>query len=109
MMTRSLLFLAILPCLAGCASAYGTTVHTLRGKPELEIRKVEDDTRLGWHKELWLRVDGVAVPFGTTEPPVPLDPERVYTFTVLRVESFTEIHFSLVRISEGEKLIYHRP
>jgi hypothetical protein len=95
--------------LAGCAASSGTTIHTLEGKPVLEVRRVRDETRMGWHRELWLGVEGASMRVGTTEPPVPLDPEKVYTFTVVRVETFAEVAFSLISIAEDGETVYSRP
>lgn len=99
-------------CISGCATGTGSTVHTLECRPVLEVRKVEDRTRIGWHNELWLIVDGASMPIGEAaghappQPPIPLDPAKTYTFTVERIESFSEVTFSLVSIAEGGKTLW---
>jgi hypothetical protein len=103
--------------LAGCAQGPGTrvetgvTIHTLECRPILEVRKVRDETRLGWHNELWLVLESAPMRIGTAsgharpEPPIPLDPAEAYTFTVERIETFSRIDFSLVSIArDGDRL-----
>ncbi len=90
----------------------GTTVHVIECKPVLQTRKVRDRTRLGWHNELWLVLDGASMSVARSraharpEPPIPLDPAAVYTFTVRRIETFSDVTFSLVSIGQGDAVLY---